>query len=54
MIPLGQEDIADLAGTTRVTVNRLLRQEQERGALRLARGRIEVIDAAAIAKRARL
>jgi CRP/FNR family cyclic AMP-dependent transcriptional regulator len=39
-IPLSQEHVAGLSGTTRETVNRVLKQEQARGAVRLARGRI--------------
>jgi CRP-like cAMP-binding protein len=39
-IPLSQEHLAGLSGTTRETVNRVLKQEQERGSVRLARGRI--------------
>jgi CRP/FNR family transcriptional regulator, cyclic AMP receptor protein len=39
-IPLSQEHLAGLSGTTRETVNRVLKQEQERGAVRLGRGRI--------------
>lgn len=39
-IPLSQEHLAGLSGTTRETVNRVLKQEQERGAVRLARSRI--------------
>ena len=39
-IPLSQAHVAGLSGTTRETVNRVLKQEQERGAVRLARGRI--------------
>jgi len=39
-IPLSQDHVAGLSGTTRETVNRVLKQEQERGAVRLARGRI--------------
>ena len=38
-IPLSQEDLAGLPGTTRETVNRVLQEEQERGAVMLARGR---------------
>jgi CRP/FNR family transcriptional regulator, cyclic AMP receptor protein len=44
VIPLTQEDIATMAGTTRPTVNRVLKRAQEAGAVRLARGRIEVVD----------
>jgi CRP/FNR family transcriptional regulator, cyclic AMP receptor protein len=39
-IPLSQDHVAGLSGTTRETVNRVLKQEQERGAVRLGRGRI--------------
>jgi CRP/FNR family cyclic AMP-dependent transcriptional regulator len=39
-IPLSQVHVAGLSGTTRETVNRVLKQERERGAVRLARGRI--------------
>ena len=39
-IPLSQDHVAGLSGTTRETVNRVLKQERERGAVRLARGRI--------------
>ena len=44
VIPLRQEDIADLAGTSRATVNRVLREEARRGTVRLTRGRTAVID----------
>jgi CRP/FNR family transcriptional regulator, cyclic AMP receptor protein len=39
-IPLSQDHVAGLSGTTRETVNRVLNQEQERGAVKLGRGRI--------------
>jgi CRP/FNR family transcriptional regulator, cyclic AMP receptor protein len=52
-ISLTQEDIAALAATSRATANRVLRAEQERGTLRLARGRTIVLDTADIAQRAR-
>jgi CRP/FNR family cyclic AMP-dependent transcriptional regulator len=45
-IPLSQEDLAGLAGTTRETVNRVLREEQERGTVTLARRRITVLPGA--------
>jgi CRP/FNR family transcriptional regulator, cyclic AMP receptor protein len=45
-IPLSQEDLAGLAGTTRETVNRVLQDEQERGAVTLARRRITVMPGA--------
>jgi CRP/FNR family cyclic AMP-dependent transcriptional regulator len=44
MIPLTQEEVAAMAGTTRPTVNRVLRAAQEAGALELRRGRIDVRD----------
>ena len=43
-IPLTQEELAGLAGTSRATVNRVLRGEQERGTVRLRRGRTVVLD----------
>ena len=46
VIPLRQEDIADLAGTSRATVNRVLREEVGRGTVRLERGRTVVLDRA--------
>lgn len=52
-IPLTQDDLATMAGTTRQTVNRVLGQAQEEGLVTLARGRIVVDDPTALAKRAR-
>jgi CRP-like cAMP-binding protein len=48
VIPLTQDDIAQLAGTTRPTANRVLRAGVEQGVLELARGRIEVNDLTAL------
>lgn len=42
VIPLSQEHLAGLAGTTRETVNRVLKKQEERGLVRLARNRIVV------------
>jgi CRP/FNR family cyclic AMP-dependent transcriptional regulator len=42
-IPLSQEDLAGLAGATRETVNRVLQDEQARGAVTLARRRITIM-----------
>lgn len=42
VIPLSQEHLAGLAGTTRETVNRVLKQEEQRGAVELGRNRIVV------------
>ena len=40
VIPLSQEHLADLAGTTRETVNRVLRQEEEAGRVTLGRRQV--------------
>lgn len=53
-IPLTQEDLAELAGTSRATVNRVLRDEQRRGTVELRRGRTVVLDRAGLASRARV
>ncbi|MCY7374124.1 MAG: helix-turn-helix domain-containing protein [Spirochaetaceae bacterium] len=47
-----QEDLATMAGTSRPTVNRVLRGMEDAGVLRLGRGRIEVLDVAALRQRA--
>jgi CRP/FNR family transcriptional regulator, cyclic AMP receptor protein len=52
-IPLRQEDLASLAGTSRATVNRVLRAEEVRGAVELHRGRTTVLDRAGLEHRAR-
>lgn len=52
-VALTQDDLASLAGTSRATVNRVLRQAEDAGALSLSRGRIRVTDRALLAKRAR-
>ena len=38
VVPLTQEDIAGLAGTSRATVNRVLREEERRGTVELEAG----------------
>ena len=53
VVPLRQEDIAALAGTSRATVNRVLREEEKRGAVALARGRTTVVDIQALESRCR-
>ena len=53
VIPLNQEDIAALAGTSRATANRVLRAEEKRGTVRLARGKTLVLDPDDIARRVR-
>ena len=48
VVPLTQEDLSGLAGTTRPTVNLVLRRLEEQGALALSRGKIEVLDLAVL------
>ena len=53
-VVLTQEELGQLAGTSRATVNRVLRDEEKRGAVELTRGRITVSDPDAIRRRARV
>jgi CRP-like cAMP-binding protein len=53
-IVLTQEELAQLAGTSRATVNRVLRDEEKRGTLRLDRGRVTIVDRDSISRRARI
>jgi CRP/FNR family transcriptional regulator, cyclic AMP receptor protein len=53
VIPITQDDLAQLAGTTRPTANRVLRAGEEEGLVRLARGRIEVHDLRALERLSR-
>jgi Crp-like helix-turn-helix domain len=48
-VPLTQEELAGLAGTSRATVNRVLREAERRGELELHRGKVVVIDPARFA-----
>ena len=52
-IPLTQEDLAGLAGTTRPTVNQVLRAAEAASALRLGRGKIDVVNIDLLSQRAR-
>jgi CRP/FNR family transcriptional regulator, cyclic AMP receptor protein len=52
VVPLTQEDLAAMAGTSRATVNRVLREEERAGTVALARGRTTVLDADALGDRA--
>jgi CRP-like cAMP-binding protein len=52
-IPLTQEELAQVVGATRPTVNRTLKEGEDAGVVRLARGRVEVLDHAAVARLAR-
>ena len=53
VVPLNQEDLAGLAGTSRATANRVLREEEARGTVKLGRGRTTVLDVEAVTRRAR-
>lgn len=46
VIPLTQEELAGLAGTSRATVNRVLREAERAGTLKLSRGKVAVLDEA--------
>lgn len=52
-IPLTQEDLAAMAGTSRATVNRVLRAEQRDRAVALRRGLVTVLDTEALRGRCR-
>jgi CRP-like cAMP-binding protein len=51
VIPLTQEEIAELAGTSRATVNRILREAEQRGSVELRRGRTAVLDLSELTRR---
>jgi CRP-like cAMP-binding protein len=53
VVPLTQEDLAGLAGTSRATVNRVLREEEARGTVKLGRARTTLLDQEALARRGR-
>ncbi len=52
-LPITQEDVAGLAGTTRPTANKELMSLQDAGLIAVGRGRIEVLDPAGLMRRAR-
>lgn len=52
-IAVTQEDLASLAGTSRATVNRVVGELEQAGALVVSRGRITVVDDDVLARRAR-
>ncbi|CAN5510639.1 Crp/Fnr family transcriptional regulator [soil metagenome] len=51
-IPIRQEDLASMAGTTRSTVNKVLRQLEDDGIVQLGRGHTRVLDLERLAQRA--
>jgi CRP/FNR family transcriptional regulator, cyclic AMP receptor protein len=53
VVPLTQEDLAAMAGTSRATVNRVLRDEERRGTVALQRGRVTLVDAEELGRRCR-
>ena len=53
-IPLIQEEIAALAGASRATVNRVLREAEDRGVVKLSRGKTTLLDESGMARLARL
>jgi CRP/FNR family cyclic AMP-dependent transcriptional regulator len=50
-VPLTQEELASLAGTSRATVNRVLGQAEDEGAVDVRRGRIVILDDARLRSR---
>ena len=52
VLPVSQEEVASMAGTTRPTANRVLRAAEQDGLISLGRARITILDRATIAKRA--
>jgi CRP/FNR family transcriptional regulator, cyclic AMP receptor protein len=50
-VPLPQEALAELAGTSRATVNRVLREQEQRGAVELGRAKIVVLEPDALVGR---
>jgi CRP-like cAMP-binding protein len=52
-VPLTQEQLAEMSGASRPTVNRVLRDEQERGTIRLERGKTIVLEPDELARRSR-
>jgi CRP/FNR family cyclic AMP-dependent transcriptional regulator len=54
VIPLIQEDLAALAGASRATVNRVLREAEARGLVEIGRGRTVLLDPDGLARLARV
>lgn len=48
VVPLTQEELSELAGTSRATVNAALREQERRGAISLTRGKIGIVDSSAL------
>ncbi len=50
-VSMTQEHLAEMAGTSRATVNRVLREEERRGTVRLTRGYTTVLDLEELTRR---
>jgi CRP/FNR family transcriptional regulator, cyclic AMP receptor protein len=48
VIALTQEELGQIAGTSRATVNRVLREQEELGTITLRRGKTEIVNREAI------
>ena len=53
LVGVTQEDVATMAGTTRPTVNRVMKSLADIGAIELGRGRFQVVDRGALERRHR-
>lgn len=53
VIPLTQDEFAQLAGVTRPTANRILKKAEEDGTMRIRRGSVEILDPQALVRQAR-
>ena len=53
MIPVTQDDVASMAGTSRPTANQVLKAAEQEGLLTVSRGRINIRNPQALASRAR-
>ena len=53
VITLTQEALAELSGAARPTVNQVLREEEKRGTIELARGKTRILDVEELRRRAR-
>ena len=50
-VSMTQEHLAEMAGTSRATVNRVLREEERRGTVALSRGCTTVLDLEELSRR---
>lgn len=54
VVPLTQDDLANMSGAARPTVNEVLKRAEAAGVLALHRGRIEILNMPDLARRARV